>query len=491
MATVYLGRAVADGGFERLVAIKVMHPHIAEEPEFEAMFLDEARLAASIRHPNVVATIDVSKGEGAMFLVMDYVDGPALNRILRKLKEAERSIPIEITLRIIIDTLNGLDAAHHLKDANGQPLNLVHRDVSPQNILVGGDGIARLTDFGVARAEARLSMTTGGEIKGKLGYMPPEQSKGEAIDNRADVYAAGVVLWECLTHERMFAADNAGELIYRVLQGVQKSPSEINAEVPYHIDRVCMSALSLQVEHRYQSAADFAEALEDAALHDGVRIATTRQLARFIEDIRPLVGDPGEQEEESGRREFSSIAAPTTTPSTASGLFSGTGKPHAMAIKMVSPKQGRMVTALATVIALTIGVGAAGVLMLSQPVAADRVQSNLSGCAIENANDALTVLEAMMANEEAASSAQRIREEAEELAEKRASELRPPPEPEEEEGEGGGDGEGGAGGADGEPAGSASSTEDPVPAPVYVPRPSTNKGKKKKKKKGKYRPDEL
>src|SRR5690606_30483715 len=155
-------------------AIKVMHPHIAEQPEFEAMFLDEARLAASIRHPNVVSTIDVSKTEGSMFLVMDYVDGPALNRILRKLKEHDRRIPMGIALRILIDTLNGLEAAHTLKDAAGRPQNLVHRDVSPQNILVGSDGIARLTDFGVARAEARLSMTTGGEIKGKLGYMPPE-----------------------------------------------------------------------------------------------------------------------------------------------------------------------------------------------------------------------------------------------------------------------------------------------------------------------------
>lgn len=492
MATVYLGRAVADGGFERLVAIKVMHPHIAEQPEFEAMFLDEARLAASIRHPNVVATIDVSKTEESMFLVMDYVDGPALNRILRKLKENDRAIPIEVTLRILIDTLNGLEAAHTLRDAKGNPLNLVHRDVSPQNILVGGDGIARLTDFGVARAEARLSMTTGGEIKGKLGYMPPEQSKGEAIDNRADVYAAGVVLWECLTHERMFAAENAGELIFKVLQGATQSPQQINPEVPYHIDRVCMSALALQVENRYQSAADFAEAIEEAALQDGIRIASTRQLANFINDIRPLVGDTPEQpEEDSGRQAFSSIAAPPTNPS-GSGVYSGTDRGHAVGVTMVPPNQARMVTALAGVVALTIGVGAAGVLMLSEPTAAVRVQSSLSEAANTRARTALDVLEAEKEAHRTAERAEKMRAEAEAMARDAARKL-PTPEPE-DEGDGGaggesGDGENGAGGGSAEAA--ASSSSGPKVPPVH--RPTSNKKKKKKKTKtdGRYRPDGL
>ncbi len=415
MATVYLGRAVADGGFERLVAIKVMHPHIAEQPEFEAMFLDEARLAASIRHPNVVATIDVSKAHDAMFLVMDYVDGPALNLILRRLTDNDQEVPVAITLRILIDTLNGLEAAHGLCDSSGRPLQLVHRDVSPQNILVGGDGIARLTDFGVARAEARLSLTTGGEIKGKLGYMPPEQSRGETIDCRADVYAAGVVLWECLTHERMFAADSAGELIFKVLSGVQRSPQEVNPNVPYHVNRVCMSALSLSVEHRYQSAADFAEALEQAALHDGVAVATARELGKFIESIRPLLDDDPDANTADSVN-FSSVAAPSTNPS-ASGMYSGTGRPHSVSVETSQPSQSRMVTALAGVIALIVGVGGAGVLMLSEPVAADRLSPGITDPSRRIAHAGTSTLQRSVAEqaaaEQAAAEVERLRAEAE------------------------------------------------------------------------------
>lgn len=389
MATVYLGRAVAEGGFARLVAIKVMHPHIAEKPEFEAMFLDEARLAASIRHPNVVSTIDVQKSPEAMFLVMDYVDGPALNRILRKLEETQRPLPIDIALRILIDTLNGLEAAHQLTDHDGGHLNLVHRDVSPQNILVGADGIARITDFGVARAEARLGFTVGGEIKGKLGYMPPEQSKGEEIDCRADVYAAGVVLWECLTLQRLFAADNPGTLIYKLLLGATQSPRDIRPEVPYNIDRVCMHALALDPAERYQSAADFAEALEDAAQEDGIRVASARGLAAYMEQIKPLVGAGDDENEGSG--DFSSIPPFPSSPSSPavdsvmSGLGSGTGKPHAIGVRMVPPSQGRMVTALAAVIALTIGVGAAGIVMISEPVTADRLEPWITDIAVRHA----------------------------------------------------------------------------------------------------------
>ncbi len=386
MATVYLGRAVAEGGFERLLAIKVMHPHIADKHEFEAMFLDEARLAASIRHPNVVSTIDVQKTPEAMFLVMEYVDGPALNRLLRKLKEHERPLPVEIVLRILIDTLNGLEAAHRLVDGQGRSLQVVHRDVSPQNILVGADGIVRLTDFGVARAEARLGYTIGGEIKGKLGYMPPEQSKGEEIDCRADVYAAGVVLWECLAFDRLFWADNPGELIFKVLEGATRSPRELRPEVPYHVDRACMKALALDPNERFQSAGEFAEALEEAAELDGVRVASSRTLAAFVAETRPLVG-ANTDADGSGAFELASVAAVPAAPTTSeiSAMSSGTGKPHTVAVKLTPPSQGRLVTALAAVIALTLGVGAAGVMMLTQPVAADRTEPGLSDAAAKQA----------------------------------------------------------------------------------------------------------
>jgi serine/threonine-protein kinase len=387
MATVYLGRAVAEGGFERLVAIKVMHPHIADKPEFEAMFLDEARLAASIRHPNVVSTIDVQKSADAMFLVMEYIDGPALNRVLRRLKKNGVAMPIEVVLRILIDTLHGLDAAHHLSDSRG-PLNLVHRDVSPQNILVGFDGITRITDFGVARAEARLGFTVGGEIKGKLGYMPPEQSRGQEIDCRADVYAAGVVLWECLTLERLFYGDSPGELIYKVLEGASRSPAEVRPAVPYHIDRVCMHALALDVADRYQSAADFAEAIEEAARLDHVQVATLREAAAFLAEVKPLLGLAESEEDLVSDVDFASIAASSPFVNVSSESGASTSHPHALNVKAVPPSQGRMVTALAAVVALTIGVGAAGVMMLGEPSSADRAQPGLAAAVIKMSQSA-------------------------------------------------------------------------------------------------------
>ena len=181
MAGVYLARALGVAGFERLVAIKGLHPHLAHEPEFIAMFLDEARLAARIRHPNVVPTLDISDTQDAgYYLVMEYIEGDHLGALLQQASKPARACRSPIALRIIVDALDGLHAAHELTDEDGQPLNLVHRDVSPQNILVGIDGVARITDFGVAKAEVRLSTTRDGQLKGKLAYMAPEQ----AIDRR-------------------------------------------------------------------------------------------------------------------------------------------------------------------------------------------------------------------------------------------------------------------------------------------------------------------
>lgn len=291
MATVYLGRAVAEGGFERLVAIKVMHEHIAKDPDFRSMFLDEARLAARIRHPNVVGTLDVSKTDEGMFLVMDFVDGPSLHNLRREFRRRKETLPISVTLRIFIDALTGLHAAHELEGPDGQPLQLVHRDVSPQNILVGKDGVTRITDFGVARAEARITSTRGGQLKGKLAYMPAEQVRNLKIDRRVDVYAAAVALWEALTSKRLFRADNEAGLIHMILEGAQHGPSVYNDEVPEAVERVCSKALSVERDDRYSTAAEFADALEDAAQEAAVPIATARKVARFIEALPPRLSE--------------------------------------------------------------------------------------------------------------------------------------------------------------------------------------------------------
>lgn len=283
MATVYLGRVVGAGGFERLVAIKSMHPHIGEDPEFVAMFLDEARLAARVRHPNVVPTIDVQ--EEPLFLVMEYIEGPSLHAVLRALRKKGEPLPIGIALRVIIDVLNGLHAAHELKGANGHFMQIVHRDVSPQNMLIGIDGISRITDFGVARAESRLSSTRGGQVKGKIGYMAPEQVRSEPADRRSDTYAAAVVLWELLAGKPLFMADNEGALVAQVAMGTERSPRELAPSVPEAIEAATMHALATEPAERFASAAEMADALEAAAQACGVVVAHARVVSAFVRDL--------------------------------------------------------------------------------------------------------------------------------------------------------------------------------------------------------------
>jgi serine/threonine-protein kinase len=285
MASVHLGRALGAGGFERLVAIKTMHPHLAEEPEFVAMFLDEARLAARIRHPNVVGTIDVQEDEPGVFLVMEYVEGPTLTQLQRALKKAGQKLPLDIALRIFLDTLAGLHAAHELTGADGMPLHLVHRDVSPQNILVSVDGIARITDFGVARAEARLQSTHGGQLKGKLGYMAPEQLRREMVDRRADIYAAGVLFWELLTGAKLIDGENEAQILVKNMAGDHPPPRSVNPALPEPLSAACMRALHVLREERYATAADFAEAIDEAASISRVTVASPRAVAALVKRL--------------------------------------------------------------------------------------------------------------------------------------------------------------------------------------------------------------
>jgi len=232
MAAVFIARAQGVAGFERLVAVKVLHPHLAHEEEFISMFLDEARLAARIRHPNVVATQDISDTEGdGFFLVMDYIEGDHLGSLLGKSARQGKRIPQNITARLLIDALTGLSAAHSLLDENGQPLNIVHRDISPHNILVGTDGIGRLTDFGVAKAEVRMSSTRAGQFKGKLSYMAPEQASTGNCDQRSDLFAMGIILWESLTARRLFRGESNAATLSKILVDPIPMPSEVAPEL--------------------------------------------------------------------------------------------------------------------------------------------------------------------------------------------------------------------------------------------------------------------
>ena len=255
MATVYLGRQRGPLGFSRTVAIKSMHPQFAKDEGFRAMFLDEASLTSRIRHPNVVPTLDIVVADSKVLLVMEYVDGVSLSTLVRAARAAGKPLQLNVAVAIVVDALHGLHAAHELLDEDGQPLSVVHRDISPQNIHVGSDGHARVLDFGVAKAASRRYVTQSGEVKGKISYMSPEQLCGETVDRRTDIYAAGVVLWEVLTGHRLFDGTNEGEVVRKVLEGKLDPPSfRSDVELPLALDELVMKALAPKPELRFDTA---------------------------------------------------------------------------------------------------------------------------------------------------------------------------------------------------------------------------------------------
>lgn len=276
MATVYVGHAQAEGvdGFGRLVALKQLHPPYARDPEVVAMFLNEARLAGRLHHPNVVPIVDVVTEDNEVVLVMDYVDGLSLSSVRKAARKAAQAIPIDVCLRITLDLLAGLQAAHEARGPDGMPLGLVHRDVSPQNVIVDRSGVARLLDFGIAKVARGLSLTREGQLKGKLSYMAPEQLKQRPLDARTDVYAAAIVCWELLAGEPLFAAENDAATFGRALEGATCPPSARRAEVSAKLDAVIMRALALAPQDRFASAGAFATALAAAApVADHPRVA--------------------------------------------------------------------------------------------------------------------------------------------------------------------------------------------------------------------------
>lgn len=284
MATVYLARLSGVAGFQRLVAIKRLHPHLAKEPDFIEMFLDEARLAARIHHPNVVPIQEVGESKSGYYLVMDYVEGDTLARLLARAAQTNTQIPWGVTIRILLDTLAGLHAAHELTDDLGQPLAIVHRDVSPQNILVGSDGIARITDFGVARAASRLSTTRSGQLKGKLAYMAPEQARGGPIDRRADIFSCGIVLWEALALKRLFKGDGEAATLNRVLYDPIAPPSTHRSDIPAALEAVCMKALRREVDERFATAEELADELERVGRSLSC-VGSVRDVAACLEQV--------------------------------------------------------------------------------------------------------------------------------------------------------------------------------------------------------------
>jgi serine/threonine protein kinase len=267
MASVHFGRLRGEVGFSRTVAIKQLHPHHAREAEFVAMFLDEARLAARIQHPNVVSTLDVVATEGELILVMEYVAGETLGRLLARGVKSGTNVPPRVAVAILSGVLRGLQAAHDAKSERGEPLNIVHRDISPQNILVGVDGTARVLDFGIAKAADRLHATREGVLKGKLPYMAPEHFHGD-VTCQSDVYAAAIVLWEMLTSRRLFSGATEALTLAKVMRGDVEPPSKylsadvLPAATLAALDQVVLRGLAHDLRVRYASARDMANELE-------------------------------------------------------------------------------------------------------------------------------------------------------------------------------------------------------------------------------------
>jgi serine/threonine-protein kinase len=342
MATVYLARGpgpaphsvrdltalpveAGDPSAQRLAALKRPHPHLVRDPVYVSMLLDEARLASAIKHPNVVRVRELGFENELPFVVMDYVEGTSLVEVRRELAEAGRALDVPVALRIALDALAGLQAAHELCDETGRPLGIIHRDVSPHNVLVGSDGIARLTDFGIAKAEDRVQVTRTHEVKGKLAYMAPERVDSRRICTvQSDVFSMGVVLWESLAGRRLFRGDEPVHVLEAVLHASIPRLRSVGAvHVPEALDEVIARALSRDLSVRYATAAEFAVALQGHGLPLGRREDVARvvdtvfapKLRVLHEAIRRAVGP-----EQAERLLVASGLAPRPRPSPSMSL---------------------------------------------------------------------------------------------------------------------------------------------------------------------------
>ena len=298
MASIHLGRLVGPAGFSRLIALKVLDPLYADDEHY-TMLLDEARLSAAVRHPNVVQTLDVVHDDQDLCIVMEYVHGLDLATAISSARELGEPVPPAVVSAIIAGVLHGLHAAHEARGEDGRPLGLVHRDVSPQNVLVGVDGMARVLDFGIAKALRKNHVTADGRVKGRIAYIPPEQLVGSAVTRQADVYSAGVVLWESLTAKHLFDEPNPEALAARVLEGQVPPPSTFAPHVGPALDALVLRAVAPERRDRFATAHEMA-----AALTAAVAPATNDEVAAWLERV---AGDAIEARNEQLREAEGSV----------------------------------------------------------------------------------------------------------------------------------------------------------------------------------------
>jgi TonB family protein len=288
MAELYKAKRKGVEGFEKILAIKKILPHMSDNEEFITMFIDEAKLAAQLTHHNICQIFDLGKIENSYYIAMEYVHGKDLRAVLKSARSKEKPIPVELAILIISKICSALDYAHRKRDLNGQPLNLVHRDISPQNILISYEGEVKLVDFGIAKAATKVHVTQHGALKGKLLYMSPEQAWGRSVDRRSDLFSLGVVLYELLTGRPLFFDDNDTEVT--ILEKVREARvipvREINQRVPPDLEKIITKALNKKQEDRYQLASEMQKDLDNLFYAEGYN-ATSGSLANFVRSLFP------------------------------------------------------------------------------------------------------------------------------------------------------------------------------------------------------------
>ncbi|MBK5258125.1 MAG: TonB family protein [Thermoanaerobaculia bacterium] len=311
MAEVWKARKRGEEGFQKIVAIKKILPHLSDDQEFIGMFVDEAKLAAQLNHSNIIHIYDLGKIQSSYFIAMEYVDGADLKTIVSRGRERDQPLGVELALFVTTKVASALDYAHRKRDFDEKEMELVHRDVSPQNVLISHEGDIKLCDFGIAKATSKGSHTQAGALKGKLQYMSPEQAWGRAIDRRSDIFALAVVLFEMLTQRKLFTGDNEMSVLEQVREARVVAPSEINDEVPPEVDRIVLKGLAKDPADRYQTAGEMAKDI-DSVLYSFRPTPTSADLAIYMH--RLWIAEPQSMHTLEPLIEISAPAPPAPPP---------------------------------------------------------------------------------------------------------------------------------------------------------------------------------
>ncbi|MGV3623572.1 MAG: serine/threonine protein kinase, partial [Archangium sp.] len=281
MAEVWRAKTFGAGGFERIVAIKRILPNIAEDEEFITMFIDEAKITVQLNHANIAQIYELANLSNSYFIAMEYVSGKDMRAVFDRCRKRGEPAPIPLTCYVIAQCCEGLDYAHRAKDKQGRDMGIVHRDVSPQNALISYDGEVKVIDFGIAKAAGKATKTQAGILKGKFGYMSPEQIRGLPLDGRSDIFAIGVCLYEMLTGERLFVGDSDFSVLEKVRKVEVLPPSHFNRKIPEQLEKIVMKALAKDVDDRYQHAGELGEDLRAFMYSTGNAFAR-KDLAAFM-----------------------------------------------------------------------------------------------------------------------------------------------------------------------------------------------------------------